>query len=82
MSKSTSRMILAGLFGLAAGVTLGFLFAPDEGSKTRKKIKEQAKKVTETVESEFGDTVEGIKSFLRKGNHSTAKNPEAAKPEV
>ncbi len=81
MANTASRVILSGLIGLAAGVVLGILFAPDKGSTTRRKIKEQAKKVSETVESEFGDTVEGIKSFLRKKDHSSVSNPESVKDE-
>jgi len=39
MSTKNENGLLALLAGAAIGVTLGILFAPDKGSKTREKIK-------------------------------------------
>ena len=39
MSSNNKNSIIALLAGAAIGVGLGFLFAPDKGSKTREKIK-------------------------------------------
>ncbi|MEZ4874807.1 MAG: YtxH domain-containing protein [Flavobacteriaceae bacterium] len=41
MSK-TGNVITGIVSGLAVGATIGILFAPDKGSKTRKKIKKTA----------------------------------------
>lgn len=40
MSNNTGNTIVAILAGAAVGATLGILFAPDKGSKTREKIKD------------------------------------------
>ncbi len=69
-------MILVGLAGLVAGAAIGILFAPKKGSKTRKNLKKSFRKVAETVDAEFGDTVEGIKHFLRKDGRKV-ETPEA-----
>jgi len=42
MEKSTRNLLIAGVSGLAVGATLGVLFAPAEGKKTRAKLKERA----------------------------------------
>lgn len=42
MSNNRGTTILGILAGTAIGATLGILFAPDKGSKTRKKISDEA----------------------------------------
>jgi gas vesicle protein len=40
MSNNTGNNFLAVMVGIAIGAGLGILYAPDEGSKTRKKVKD------------------------------------------
>ena len=42
MSDNSSNVLLALLTGAAIGAGIGILYAPDEGIKTRKKIKDKA----------------------------------------
>jgi gas vesicle protein len=42
MSDNSSNVLLALLTGAAIGAGIGILYAPDEGVKTRKKIKNKA----------------------------------------
>lgn len=50
---STGKMVAGILGGLAIGVAIGILFAPDKGSETRRKIVKRGK-----------DSVDGIKEKL------------------
>jgi len=75
MSKG-SKVLLAGLAGIAAGVVIGMLFAPDRGSKTRKRLK---KEFCELAESEGKDFSEKLKSFSSIFSSEEADDEEPAK---
>ncbi len=60
---STKQIVFGILAGVAAGATLGVLFAPDKGSSTRKKI---VQKRDEYVD-ELGEKINGlIDGFSKK----------------
>ena len=40
MSKNTGNIMIAVLAGVLVGAGIGILYAPDKGSKTRKKVKD------------------------------------------
>jgi len=64
MSKSSSKVLLAGITGLAAGVAIGLLFAPAKGSKTRKRLKKRLMSVAETIEDDVTDKLGALKSVF------------------
>ena len=51
--NNTSKILIALVALAAAGAIVGILFAPDKGSKTRRKIKEQGRKVVDDVQYNF-----------------------------
>ena len=64
MSKkgSNAASVLAGLLaGAAAGVVLGMLYAPEEGSETRKKIKTKANDLKDQAVDQYGKVSEKAK---------------------
>lgn len=55
--------VLAGLLaGAAAGVVLGMLYAPEEGSETRKKIKTKANDLKDQAVDQYGRATEMAKN--------------------
>ena len=64
MAKSSSKALLAGIAGLAAGVAIGLLFAPAKGSKTRKKLKKRLMHLAEIIEDDVTDKLGALKSVF------------------
>lgn len=56
----TGKILLGILAGVATGATLGILFAPDKGSKTRKKIIKKGDDYTDDLKEKFQEFVENI----------------------
>jgi gas vesicle protein len=52
MASDSGSVFLALLVGAAIGAGAGILYAPDEGGKTRKRLKEKAQKASDEVLSE------------------------------
>jgi gas vesicle protein len=80
MSNKTTNILIAAAAGLAAGVALGLLFAPEKGSETRKKVR----KVMDDLTADLGGTVEEkLASVLEKlgmESHTAAKEPGNGTP--
>lgn len=50
---SSSKTLLAGMVGLAAGLAIGVLFAPAKGTKTRKRLKKKMMSLADLYENEL-----------------------------
>jgi gas vesicle protein len=66
MSNNNSNNIIALLAGAALGVGLGFLFAPDKGSKTREKIKDSFDDLKEEAKSKWNSLEDEAKQQFSK----------------
>ncbi|GGW43528.1 YtxH domain-containing protein [Arenibacter certesii] len=49
MTNESGNTLLALLTGAAIGAAVGILYAPDKGTKTRKKIKEKAQQTSDDI---------------------------------
>lgn len=57
---STGKVILGTLAGLAVGAIAGILFAPEKGSKTRRKIMHKGEDYMEDIKSKFDGIVDSL----------------------
>ena len=64
MAKSSSKVFLATLFGLAAGVGLGLLFAPAKGSKTRKRLKKKLMNIADVMQDDISEKFSALHSVF------------------
>lgn len=64
MGKGTSNAIIGFLAGAAAGTLIGILYAPDKGTKTRKKIMKQSQKLTSEVTGNLNEQVDNLKEHI------------------
>lgn len=65
MSNNVTKILIAAAAGLAAGIALGMLFAPDKGTETRKKVRkfvdDMADNLGETFEEKIGPFMEAFR---------------------
>jgi len=84
---STGKVLLGVLAGAATGALLGILFAPDKGSKTRRRIVEKGEDYVEGLKDQFDAFCESVTDKFgsmgmekdepgtkEKGKYQTAKN--------
>ena len=81
MNKATKVLVGIGA-SIAVGAALGILFAPAEGSDTRKKIMKRSRKLAGTVSDSLDqgrESLEDIKDVLQKELHKVNRKIEEIK---
>lgn len=71
MANKGSRILLASLAGVAAGIVIGMMFAPAKGSKTRKRLKEGIRELSTDDGRNISEKIKSLTSLF----HSTKENP-------
>ena len=59
-----SNILIAAMAGLAVGIGIGMLIAPEKGSKIRKTIKDKILDIADKLEEGFPTSFEELKSVL------------------
>lgn len=61
---SSGKVLLGVLAGVAAGATLGILFAPDKGTHTRKRIVDKGNEYADDLGDRFNDFMEDMNTKM------------------
>lgn len=69
---NSGKIIVSILGTLAAGAALGVLFAPEKGSKTRKRIFKSGENITGDLEEKFHAFIAGMKDKYESLSHEAA----------
>lgn len=64
MANSGSKIALAAIFGVAAGIGIGILIAPAKGSKTRKRLKKRIMGIADLMQEDLSEKINAFKSAL------------------
>ena len=76
MAKTGSKVLLATLAGVAAGIGIGMLIAPAKGSKTRKRLKKRIMGIADFLQDDLSEKIHAFKSALHP--EETEEEPETA----
>lgn len=72
----SAKIILGTLAGLAIGVQIGLLIAPEKGKTTRKKLSQKGEGYLKEINGQFDHIVKGMNEKLDKMNKNIASVAE------
>jgi len=78
--NNTEKTIIAFAMGAAVGATLGILFAPAKGSKTRKKLKSEGQKVVDNLEDKITQAKQKLESLKTEWEQKVKEVTEKHQP--
>ena len=79
---NAGKVFLGVLVGVAVGATLGILFAPAKGSKTRNKISRKKDEYVDEIEEKFNDFIGSITEKFDDLKGETTRMVKNGKHEV
>ena len=76
MANSSSKVMLAAILGVAAGIGIGILIAPSKGSKTRKRLKKRLMGFADMMQDDLSDKLNAFKSAFSPEEEDALQDDE------
>ena len=73
------NLLLSAIAGVAIGIQIGVLIAPEKGEETRKKLSKKGDDYLDEINSQINKFIDGITEKLDKANRNVADTSESAK---
>jgi gas vesicle protein len=81
-TMSASKVLLGTMIGMATGVALGVLFAPDKGSNTRRRISRQGSRYMGAIQDTATECVESIEETMDRAKETAVDLADRVKSAV
>lgn len=75
----SARIILSALAGVAIGVQIGLLIAPEKGKETRKKLTKKGEEYLNDINGQLNHLIKGMNEKIDKINKNIASVAEETK---
>jgi gas vesicle protein len=72
--NDNSKILVALMAGLAAGVALGIIFAPEKGSETRDKLNDALKNLGDSIKDRAAEEIDGLSELKERVINSIKSN--------
>ncbi len=79
---ASQKALLGFIAGVSMGALAGILFAPDKGSKTRKKISDKSGNIADSVKNSFSDFIDSVKDAYGGTKNEAEDAAEKAKAKM
>jgi gas vesicle protein len=79
---NSAKLLLSAIAGVAIGIQIGVLIAPEKGEETRKKLTKKGDDYLDEINTQINRFIDGVTEKLDKVNRNAANVGEAGKNKV
>lgn len=78
----SGKFLLSAIAGVAIGIQIGVLIAPEKGEETRRKLSKKGDDYLDEINAQINKFIDGVTDKLDRANKNVADATEAGKDKV
>lgn len=78
----SAKFLLSAIAGVAIGIQIGVLIAPEKGEETRKKLSKKGDDYLDEINAQINKFIDGVTDKLDRANKNVSDATEAGKDKV